>query len=327
MDGELFHAPPPTLEDRTTATSWAHGMKRLAYVSGDQVYIWPLGEPAPYTLQRGDGLPRLTAWSPHGNSLLSLLAVACDDHRIRIWHPHSRMLRATLDAGANPITGLAWAPEGKYLAAGDEGGDVYLWQDDGGRWVRRRKWPHIGKIHALAWSPDGVTLAAACSDGSVALWDRETGKSLGDLSLSGPKTAANAIAWTPDGKTLIVLGGDGFLRFWNVEAKAMLRQVRRPGGPAAFSADGALLAAVSKTYTVRLWETTTGRPLGTAIRLEHGWLVLSETGHYRAENEKVEKELVYVVQTDEGQDTLSPKQFAAKYNWKNEPDKARLDTR
>ena len=53
--------------------------------------------------------------------------------------------------------------------------------------------------------------------------------------------------------------------------------------------------------------------------MDAGWLVLSEDGHYRAENKIVEKEVVYVVQTDEGQQMLSPQAFAAKYKWKNDP--------
>ena len=36
----------------------------------------------------------------------------------------------------------------------------------------------------------------------------------------------------------------------------------------------------------------------------------------------VEKEFVYVVQTDTGQETLAPEEFALKYGWKNDPLKA-----
>ena len=53
--------------------------------------------------------------------------------------------------------------------------------------------------------------------------------------------------------------------------------------------------------------------------------MLSEGGHYRCENPTVEAELVYVVQTEQGQQTLTPPEFAAKYGWKNDPEKgARL---
>ncbi len=56
-------------------------------------------------------------------------------------------------------------------------------------------------------------------------------------------------------------------------------------------------------------------------------MVLSEDGHYRCENQKVEDDSVYSVQTEQGQGTLTPVEFAKKYGWRNDPEKARLDTR
>jgi hypothetical protein len=38
----------------------------------------------------------------------------------------------------------------------------------------------------------------------------------------------------------------------------------------------------------------------------------------------VERLLAYVVQTDQGQETLSPQEFAKKYGWKNDPERVRL---
>ena len=36
------------------------------------------------------------------------------------------------------------------------------------------------------------------------------------------------------------------------------------------------------------------------------------------------EELVYVAETDRGQETLTPDEFAAKYGWKNDPERVRL---
>jgi hypothetical protein len=38
----------------------------------------------------------------------------------------------------------------------------------------------------------------------------------------------------------------------------------------------------------------------------------------------VQKEFVYVVQTDTGQETLTPEEFSNRYGWKNDPEKVRL---
>jgi hypothetical protein len=50
---------------------------------------------------------------------------------------------------------------------------------------------------------------------------------------------------------------------------------------------------------------------------------ISAEGHYRGET-GVEVELVYVVQTEKGQDTLTPAEFAMKYRWRNSPTAVRL---
>ena len=47
-------------------------------------------------------------------------------------------------------------------------------------------------------------------------------------------------------------------------------------------------------------------------------LAVSPDGHYRG-TPRVEWELVYVVQTDRGQETFTPEEFAQKFGWKNDP--------
>ncbi|HVS35870.1 MAG TPA: protein kinase [Gemmataceae bacterium] len=325
LGGELARRSP-VIDDRTAAVSWAHGPRRVAYIAGDQVFVWSTSEPAVAGLMRGVGQPKLTAWCPQPGRPDSMLAVAFDDHHIRIYLPKTGGFKATVSCGSRPITALAWAPVGEALAAGDEGGDVYIAEPIGmGTPAAHRKLTHAGAVVSLAWSPDGATLAAAFADGAVVLWDHEKGQSAGELIDS--KEAAGPAAWSADGKTLLVLGEDGVGRVWNVETKELLRRVHGLPRRGVLSPDGALAAFVHKSYSLRLWETATGRPLGTVVRLEHGWAVFSETGHYRCENKEAEKELACVVQTDEGQQTLRPEQFAEQYHWKNNPDAARLDTR
>ncbi len=53
-------------------------------------------------------------------------------------------------------------------------------------------------------------------------------------------------------------------------------------------------------------------------------VAISSEGHFRGSAE-IEKQLVYVVQTDDGQETLPPEEFAEKYGWRNNPDTVHLD--
>ena len=54
-------------------------------------------------------------------------------------------------------------------------------------------------------------------------------------------------------------------------------------------------------------------------------LSISAAGHYRSSvPNEVSRQIVYVVETAAGQETLSPADFAKKYGWKNDPEQVRL---
>jgi hypothetical protein len=55
---------------------------------------------------------------------------------------------------------------------------------------------------------------------------------------------------------------------------------------------------------------------------DHQVLAVSPDGHYSG-TPAAESQLLYVVETDRGQDLLSPEEFARKSSWKNDPDLVR----
>ena len=58
----------------------------------------------------------------------------------------------------------------------------------------------------------------------------------------------------------------------------------------------------------------------SAARISGRPLAISADGHYWSDGD-VRDEIVYLVQTAEGQQTLTPDEFAQKYGWKNDPTK------
>ena len=74
---------------------------------------------------------------------------------------------------------------------------------------------------------------------------------------------------------------------------------------------------------LRIWDVGEGCPIRTYMPLpEAGCLAVSAEGHYSvSQGVDVEKELLYIVVTDAGQEMLTPSQFAKKYGWKNDPAK------
>jgi hypothetical protein len=93
----------------------------------------------------------------------------------------------------------------------------------------------------------------------------------------------------------------------------------------AWSPEGRFLAS-SAGSVVRFCDGRTLQPHGQVLFLvgekaQH-WLAVGPEGHFRTSDPKLE--LVYVVQTERGQETLSPAEMEDRFGWKNDPDKVRL---
>jgi WD40 repeat protein len=91
------------------------------------------------------------------------------------------------------------------------------------------------------------------------------------------------------------------------------------------SPDGRLFAVTSSDSCVRIFEPRTNglRLLFSVLDAAGTTLVFTPDGHY-AGSPGIEDDIVYVVETDQGQETLTPAEFAKKYNWKNDPSKVGL---
>jgi len=236
---------------------------------------------------------------------------------------------------------LAWSPDGSLIAVAcanhSADGDLYgihLFDAASGKALWKR-----GKdesYYSVAWSPDGKTLAGVMFS-EIKLWDRD-GNELDTLKT---RCAPPDISWSPDGKTMVA---DGWLvgapltlktYSWDAETGSLRGIVDLPLVTAsnlhntdwAHTARHGSVVAIADGGLVRLWDTTAVRPLGVlALLTDDKSLIISPTGHYRG-TPRVERELVYVVDTDEGQETLTPEEFSQKYGWKNDPTKASIETR
>ncbi len=72
-----------------------------------------------------------------------------------------------------------------------------------------------------------------------------------------------------------------------------------------------------------VWDTATGKLRCTLVGLrKEQWLAVSRDGHYDGAP-GIERELVHVVQTESGQETITPQQFAERFGWENDPERVR----
>ena len=125
---------------------------------------------------------------------------------------------------------------------------------------------HTGGVWAVAWSPDGTRLLTG-GYGGARVWDAATAEPLHQLT--GHTGWVRAVAWSPDGTRLLTGGGDdGTVRVWDAATAEPLHQLTgHPGGVSAvaWSPDGTRLLTGSTDGTTRMWDATSGLPIGFTI--------------------------------------------------------------
>jgi WD40 repeat protein len=191
---------------------------------------------------------------------------------------------------------MAWAPDNRTLASwflpGRADARIRLWDTFTGDFLRLLE-GHPNLVMSVAWKPDGKLLASGSrADRSVRIWDAASGEQVG--ALPGHYVDVDAVAWSPDGKSIASGDPQGNVRLWNATTQTETHSIDGLG----------FFATANQDARIPLREN-----LG---------LVVSPDGHYRCPP-WLERELLYVVQTDQGQETLTPAVFQERYGWKNEP--------
>jgi WD40 repeat protein len=143
-----------------------------------------------------------------------LAAEAWDDqNRARLWEVASGVDRAVTFEWLPLRRSIAFAPDGRFLAFGDESGTVTLRDLPSGAF-RTTLSGHEATVWSLCVSPDGTTLVTGDGRGRVCLWDIHTGTKRAELDAHSG--AVSALAVSPDGRTLATGGADQVARLWDL---------------------------------------------------------------------------------------------------------------
>ncbi len=129
------------------------------------------------------------------------------------------------------VYGIALAPDGLTLAAGDDASNIKLWDTQTGT-LRQVLAEHQGTVHAVAFSDDGATLVSGSTlyhnkegyltGGEVKVWDAKTGELR--RSLAWPDYYVRNVALSGDGKTMAIGGGRSLGNKFNTDVE--LRDVQ-----------------------------------------------------------------------------------------------------
>jgi WD40 repeat protein len=168
-------------------------------------------------------------------------------------------LRLSVQASTSPVYGVAFAPDGKSIAAVCYDNALRLY-DVSGKNVEELAvlGDHTQAVSAVAYSPDGKTLATGSYDKTIRLWDVRGKLSNARSVLEGQGDTVTALAYSSKG-VLASAGANGTVLLWGgpsgAKPKPRLAFTPNAGSVAAlcFSPSGSTLALACADGTARLW--------------------------------------------------------------------------
>jgi len=198
-----------------------------------------------------------------------MLAIGCANGMIQLWDTAAQRMVRQLGKGKSQVCSLAFSPDGRLLAAGNNDTAVRLWDMATGEKVATLEDPvlqagtsHADAVLSLAFSPDGTVLAST-GDEVLKLWDVNEKKLY--KSLYGHLNNAHALAFSPDGKHLVSGGKNNLVKLWNAnrgEETGPLFTLRSNVNILVFSPDGTILAAAGGDSAIKLWSMEQQQELG-----------------------------------------------------------------
>jgi WD40 repeat protein len=177
---------------------------------------------------------------------------------VRLWSPSSgEPVREFSWKGS--VLRLAWSPDGKYLATGDQDSTVHFWIAATGQDLHMFGYPM--KVRELAWDR-GSRFLATGGGSQVTVWDcsgkgPENTKPL-QLEAHDEAATVNALAFQRSGPLLASGGGDGKVVLWQPEkGKRLMAESRLDAGvtQAAWSGDDARLGVGTEAGEVVVYGT------------------------------------------------------------------------
>ncbi len=186
----------------TLATTSTNGSIKLWNLSDGQVYAVLPNELTPLTAMFSADSQELVVGG-HSN-LLETWDIAS-----------TKLLRRFSLFEPCTVEGVAYSPDGKWIAAAEASGSVSLWEAKTG--LRRHMLRGNGnRVWGVAFSPDGKTLAGAADNRTARLWDISSR----DLPDSLPKQPEpiSSISFSADSQILSTTTGSSPIRLWNINS-------------------------------------------------------------------------------------------------------------
>ncbi len=203
-------------------------------------------------------------FSPNSQGL-----AACDGTRDVVVRQTTAQATAdtlTLTSRVNPVKAVAFSPDGRWFATGNQDTSLTLWETFSGRAVGTL-YGNAGSINALAFSPDNQTLASGSYGGVIKLWEVIAAREV--KSWQAHNEGINALVFSADGQRLFSASVDAAIKSWDATSGRELAKLTGHQGEVtalSLSVDGKLLASASADQTAKLWDAASGALIRTLPR-------------------------------------------------------------
>jgi len=214
-----------------------------------------------------------------------------DSARVRVFDVASGAPLTTLDSASGTVNDIAFSPDGQWIAACSNGGEIQIWnattyalltswkapiaqnritftdarhvltmaKTDASLWTidQQLVWvvSHDRDLAEIAVAPRADLIATADTSGIVRTWTL-AGRSAG---ISHARTKLRDLRFSPDGSLLLGGGSSGDQLFvWDTTALDVVQMYPESTVAIAWSSDGALFAAGTTGNYARVW----ARPIG-----------------------------------------------------------------
>lgn len=230
------------------------------------VVIWNkhTGKPA-YEIGNDESLCDIS-FNPVNKNLFATSTCSTTDKTARIWDISDGSIVREFDKHKNQISGVAFSPDGKYLATSSWDKTARIWDINTQKELARIKDKDL--VNGIAFSADGQLLATASNDHNARVYKVDSGKTKNEP----PKELLHAdrvheVAFSPSGQFLATSTWGSGVSIWDIKSmsqnakpiRTLLEQ--QVIHDVVFSPSGHLIATAGYDKTARVFEVGSWREI------------------------------------------------------------------
>ncbi len=265
-------------DENYTVVSLSPDGKTLACAGNSPLQFWNIETTKQLSIDtESEGQFDYLLFSTDGNHLVA----AESWEYLSLWQVSPMQLMKNITHGEN-YNSLAYAPDGKTVAVGNENGSVNIWDLTTGKRIQTISGPPSKQIHTAAFPTDNSTITIGTKS-EIQIWNWQTAELA--KTIPDPRNTVYSLKYSQDNKLIATAGDAKKARLWDAQNGRFLGSFvghKENIHAVDFSPDGSMLATAggqkrsrpeinrntNQDISVCLWEIRSGELYLIGDRLE-----------------------------------------------------------